>query len=305
MTGRWHGVEDGTWSVHPDYPYEAVPGHNVSPARYCFQRKLWVLLRGDLVLVPEDQRILDFGCGSGNYRIMFEGRFYVGFDLHAPDFYKWKGERTQFMVADGRRAPFIDETFDFVFLNAVLEHIPENSEAAREAARILKPGKRCIVIVPTTLSVVYDEIPFIPLKLLRIMKGHADHYYSRRELTRLLEQAGLEIESMGYSMGFFSGLLKTVYIFGRFPRFLFYNALFKLTRKETGKRGLYTDTRTRFAATKAELFKIQQEEYEQAGLRKRLYRTCLELCYWLDEKLKIPLGGEWLVVARRSRQRTD
>jgi SAM-dependent methyltransferase len=299
MTTAWHRLDEGTWSAHPDYPFEAVPGHNVSPARYCFQRKLWALLRGNRVLTPEDRCVLDFGCGPGNYRIMFEGRSYVGFDMHAVDFYKWKGEQTRFVVADGRRVPFRDACFDFVFLNAVLEHIKENTQAAREASRVLKPEKRCIVIVPTTFSVIYDEIPFIPLKLLRLLPGHADHYYSRRELTRLLEDAGLEIESMDFSMGFFSSLLKTVYIFGRFPRFLFYNALFKITRRPGGNRDLYSDTRARFAVTKAELFKIQVEEYENASLLKRFYRKCLEWCYFLDEKLKLPIGGEWLVVARR------
>jgi SAM-dependent methyltransferase len=300
MSTRWHDLDEGTWSVSREYPYEAVTGHNVSPARYCFQRKLWHLLHDDRVLSPADRQILDFGCGPGNYRVMFEDRSYVGFDIHPPDFYKWKGERTWFVVADGRRVPFADASFDFVFMNAVLEHIKENSIAAREAVRVLKPGKRCIVIVPTTLSVVYDELPFIPLKLLRIMKGHADHYYSRRALTGLLQDAGLEIERIGYSLGFFSGLLKTAYVFGRFPRFLFYNAVYKLTRREPGGRDLYSDTRTRFAMTKAELFTIQREEYEKASTVKRVYRKCLELCYFLDETVQVPLGVEWLVVARRA-----
>src|SRR5262245_4118074 len=299
MKGEWHGLDDRTWSVHPAYPFEAVPGHNVSPARYCFQRKLWALLRGDRLLTPGDCRVLDFGCGPGNYRVMFEERSYVGFDIHAPDYYKWQGDDTRFIVADGRHVPFLDASFDFVFLNAVLEHIKENAQAARESTRVLKPGKRCVVIVPTTFSPIYDELPFIPLKLLHLLPGHADHYYSRRDLTRLLENAGLEIESIEYSMGFFSSLLKTAYIFGRFPRFLFHNALYKITRRPGGNRDLYSDTQARFAVTKADLFSIQIEEYQRASLLKRLYRKCLELCYFLDEKLKLPIGGEWLVVAQR------
>lgn len=289
------------WSVNKKYPYEAVPGHNVSPARYCFQRKMWDLLVKKKILSPKDKLILDFGCGPGNYRMLFTGKKYVGFDILPTTFYKWQQENTHFLTADGTATPFKDESFDFVFSNAVLEHIPDNYAAARESARVLKKGKRIVVIVPTRMSIIYDEIPFIPLKLLNIMEGHADHYYSKKELKKVLQNAGFKIQKMSYSMGFFSALLKTIYVYSRFPRYLFYNAIYKLFHKETGKRGLYSDTKTVNARNRDELFRMQKKEYMNISVIQRIYRKMLELCYYLDEKIRIPAGGEWLVIAKRIR----
>ncbi|MGH7585192.1 MAG: class I SAM-dependent methyltransferase [Gemmatimonadales bacterium] len=53
-------------------------------------------------------------------------------------------------VADGRALPFPDHSFDAAFSVSVLEHIPGNgdSAAARELARILRPGGTLAITVP-------------------------------------------------------------------------------------------------------------------------------------------------------------
>lgn len=57
------------------------------------------------------------------------------------------GERAKlFHVADTRRLPMADASFDMVLVNAVLEHIPQPREAyIREIWRVLRPGGHLIV----------------------------------------------------------------------------------------------------------------------------------------------------------------
>jgi len=279
------------------YPYEIIPGHYASPARYTFQRNIYPLLMK--ILQEDDTNILDFGCGFGMFRFYFHGRNYYGFDIANRDFDKKKGDNYNFIISNGTMIPFKDNFFDFVFCNAVLEHVEDNTAAAKEAARVLRSGKYCIVIVPTKYSVIYDEIPFWPLELLGLVEGHAEHYYSKKELKRLIEDCGMEVIDIFNSMGFFSSILKIVYIYTRFPRYLWYNMLLKWFGRESGKRDLYIDSKVKYAINRDDLFEIQEREYKNTGLLRRLYRFLLEICFFLDQKLKIPVAGEWGLVARK------
>jgi SAM-dependent methyltransferase len=52
------------------------------------------------------------------------------------------------VVGDGHYLPFPDETFDYVWSNAVLEHVRDPARVAAEIGRVLKPGGLAIVNVP-------------------------------------------------------------------------------------------------------------------------------------------------------------
>jgi SAM-dependent methyltransferase len=59
-------------------------------------------------------------------------------------------ERFHVQVEDGRTLSFPDASFDKVFSISVMEHIPEDGDTAcaREMARVLAPGGRCLITVP-------------------------------------------------------------------------------------------------------------------------------------------------------------
>jgi SAM-dependent methyltransferase len=66
-------------------------------------------------------------------------------------------EHLQLEVADGRALPHADASFDHAYSISVLEHIPEDGDAAalRELARIVRPGGRVLVTLPH--AVAYRE----------------------------------------------------------------------------------------------------------------------------------------------------
>lgn len=96
-------------------------------------------------------RLLDCGCGPGSItaglgRAVAPGCA-VGIDVTIG------GGRTEpgtgaldaatpphLCAADIMRLPFADGTFDVVFANALLQHLPEPTGALREMYRVLKPG---------------------------------------------------------------------------------------------------------------------------------------------------------------------
>jgi SAM-dependent methyltransferase len=103
-----------------------------------------------------DSHVLELGCGSGGYALHLAqkvGCRLVGLDLNAPGVHtanqlaeaRGLAALTRFEQYDAsRRLPFDDNTFDSVFSNDVLCHLPRRPEVLCEMFRVLKPGGRML-----------------------------------------------------------------------------------------------------------------------------------------------------------------
>jgi ubiquinone/menaquinone biosynthesis C-methylase UbiE len=87
-------------------------------------------------------KVLDIGCGPGNY---FIKRFIGTSNGQGIDVYPYNG--VEHVVDDMSFLPFGDSYYDSVTLIAVGGHIPKSKRIAefKEFARILKPGGRLIM----------------------------------------------------------------------------------------------------------------------------------------------------------------
>jgi len=284
-------------------PFELIPAHMASPARYTFQRHMEHFVPS--YLGADVRRVADFGCGSALFRFYFRDRSYVGFDLHPQDYPSKVGPGVALFVASGECAPLADACVDFVFCSAALEHIPDDKAASLEVFRILRPGGHAFIIVPSALSPIYDELPY---RLLG-RPGHGDHYYSKAQIVRLLEEAGFEVTQVVASMGLFASILKTGYIYGQGASALWGRMWSRLTKAPRRPVSLYGYSQVWTARTWEELQTIQDRERALDRGLKRVYRWMLEACFFLDKALPAlsPLACEWLVIVRKpaSRQRAD
>ena len=84
-----------------------TPFHLASPARYSYEQKIPLLF--SKFILPEDKRVLDVGCGSGEYRFFFTDKEYYGFDIQDHGFSDKYSEGTNFIIADATKIPFKDE----------------------------------------------------------------------------------------------------------------------------------------------------------------------------------------------------
>jgi SAM-dependent methyltransferase len=150
--------------------------------------------------------LLDLGCGFGRhaYGAARRGARVVALD-HADGELKEvrntfeamidAGEVTPSSLAgtvqgDATALPFPDGTFDRIVASEVFEHIPDDAAAARELARVLKPGGSMAVTVPSwfpekvcwALSEEYHA-PFVPGGHVRI--------YTEQQLRDVLSGGGL------------------------------------------------------------------------------------------------------------------
>lgn len=83
-----------------------------------------------------DKKILEIGSGAGKFQDITPD--YTGVDI-VPDL-KNLYHKPYVVARDGERYSFEDNSFDAIFSNAVLEHIPTIEMTLREMVRVLKPG---------------------------------------------------------------------------------------------------------------------------------------------------------------------
>lgn len=141
-------------------------------------------------------RVLEIGGGrSGLARLLYPGAAVVTADLDPTlaDSDVHREARTSFVVADATALPFPDGSFDVVTLFDVLEHIPDDAAAAREAVRVVRPGGWILVTTPSLrwrspYHRVMRPICFGDEEMMRRW-GHVRRGYAIGDLERLFGAA--------------------------------------------------------------------------------------------------------------------
>ena len=118
-----------------------------------------------------DKKILEIGSGNGRFQDIVAD--YSGVDI-SEDLQKFY-HKPFFVVEDGKPYPFQDESFDFVFTNAVFEHIPNIDPALSEMIIIAKRGGQSYLILPGSVGLgprmVSSLLQLLALKKKCSIKG--------------------------------------------------------------------------------------------------------------------------------------
>lgn len=99
-----------------------------------------------------NERVLDLGCGTGEFSPHFSKSQYIGIDIDPKNIaYARKHYNGDFRIADGRRLPFPNENFDKVLVVGVFHHL--STEDCRlvfkEIKRMLKKYGKILIMEDT------------------------------------------------------------------------------------------------------------------------------------------------------------
>jgi SAM-dependent methyltransferase len=142
--------------------------------------------------IARSSRILDLGCGSGNFTASLKDiglRNVIGADpFVAQDMVHPNGVRIL-----RKDASEIEGEFDLVMMQASLEHVWDQRGTIREVARLMAPGGRCLLNIPTLDSRGWENYG---QNWVHLDPPRHFYIYSRSGITRLLASAGLEVTSI-------------------------------------------------------------------------------------------------------------
>lgn len=102
--------------------------------------------------LKEAQRVIDIGCGTGEFAPLFPIAQYEGIDLDPANIaYAKKHYPHRFQVGDALKLPYPDASFDAALICGVLHHLSDSDarKALSEMRRVLKKGGRALVMEDT------------------------------------------------------------------------------------------------------------------------------------------------------------
>ncbi|PRC42451.1 SAM-dependent methyltransferase [Mycobacterium sp. ITM-2017-0098] len=141
--------------------------------------------------LPVGGTALDVGSGPGNVtaalgRAVGPGGVALGVDISEPMLARAvaaeAGPNVGFLRADAQRLPFRDDSMDAVVSIAMLQLIPDPPVALAEMVRVLRPGRRMAVMVPTAGAVA---------GVLRYLPNAGARAFGEDELGDEFERLGL------------------------------------------------------------------------------------------------------------------
>ncbi|PCI11556.1 MAG: SAM-dependent methyltransferase [Flavobacteriaceae bacterium] len=186
------------------YGYETQRENVLSPSTLSLERHrlLWLYLQNEtdffkpeLVSGSAKLKLLHFAPEQAFYKRFrkMENIDYTTTDLESP---------LADVKADICDLPFEDNSFDIIFCNHVLEHIPDDTKAMRELYRVLKKGGMGIFQIPQELdrATTFEDDSITDKKERAKIFGQYDHVriYGRDYFDKL-RSIGFKVDEVDYS----------------------------------------------------------------------------------------------------------
>ncbi|MFB9057961.1 class I SAM-dependent methyltransferase [Mariniflexile ostreae] len=179
------------------YGYENQRQNVLSPSTLSLERHrlLWLYLKRETHFFTAPLKVLHFAPEQAFYKRFrkMQNLDYVTTDLNSP---------LADVKADICNLPFKDNSFDVIFCNHVLEHIPDDTKAMQELYRVLKVGGMGIFQIPQDLSraKTFEDHTITDKKERAKIFGQYDHVrvYGRDYFDKL-SSIGFKVNAVDYT----------------------------------------------------------------------------------------------------------
>ena len=165
-------IDGKSFSKFLSYGYEKQRENVLSPSTLSLERHrlLWLYLQRKTDFFTASAKLLHFAPEQAFYKRFkkLKNLSYTTTDLNSP---------LADVKADICNLPFKDHSYDIIFCNHVLEHIPNDQKAMQELYRVLKPGGWAILQIPQDLqrAVTFQDDTITDPKERAKIFGQYDH----------------------------------------------------------------------------------------------------------------------------------
>lgn len=145
-------------------------------------------------------KILDVGCGSGDFLVRIKSQGMECYGVEPSDFKKEFAKKHGLNIFQGtlEEANFPDNYFDVITLNHVFEHLPHPTKTLHELHRILKPGGTLVLGIPQSKCLAYCIFGkyWVGLDTPRHL-----FTYSTKTIQSYAKKAGFSVKKMRFNSG--------------------------------------------------------------------------------------------------------
>ena len=142
-------IDGKSFRMFLPYGYGKQRNNALSPSTLSLERHRLLLLylknETDFFTSKEKKKVLHFAPEQAFYKLF---RNQKNIDYTTTDLFSPLAD----VKADICDLPFEDNSYDIIFCNHVLEHIPDDTKAMQELFRVLKPSGMAILQIPQDLS---------------------------------------------------------------------------------------------------------------------------------------------------------
>ncbi len=179
------------------YGYGTQRNNVLSPSTLSLERHrlLWLYLKNETDFFTANKKVLHFAPEQAFYK-RFKKMLnldYTTTDLNSP---------LANIKADICNLPFKDNSYDIIFCNHVLEHIPDDTKAMEELYRVLKPNGMAILQIPQDLNrdITFEDDSITDKKERAKIFGQYDHVriYGRDYFNKL-RSVGFKVDEVNYT----------------------------------------------------------------------------------------------------------
>lgn len=199
MSGNTHvdPIDEKSFKSFLPYGYENPRENVLSPSTLSLERHrlFWLYLKNETDFFTASLKVLHFAPEQAFFKRFrkLKNLDYTTTDLNSP---------LADVKADICNLPFRDNSFDVIFCNHVLEHIPDDTKAMQELYRILKPSGWGIFQIPQDLTraTTFEDNSITDKKERAKIFGQYDHVriYGRDYFDKL-RSIGFKVEEVDYS----------------------------------------------------------------------------------------------------------
>ena len=190
-------IDGSTFRAFLPYGYNKIRNNVLSPSTYSLERHrlLWLYLKNETSFFKAKLKVLHFAPESAlmNQFKKLKNLSYDTIDLNSP-IADIKGD-----ICD---LPFLDNSYDFILCNHVLEHIIDDNKAMKELYRVLKKNGIGIFQVPMDYNrdTTFEDFSVTNKKERNKLFGQYDHVriYGLDFFDRL-QKVGFTLERCEYT----------------------------------------------------------------------------------------------------------